>query len=137
MKAHEGVRWERVYTDNEYYDGPIFGVADYEGAPHVYDVQWNSHTQRYGPQCRLAEIEPDLLALVLEEWEIWLRWQAAHRDGLTTQDTHPALPSERPRYETLKAEIGDRLEAKRSGPVFRKGKFRVRDGSFEVLWTEV
>ena len=136
MKARQEFRWEPVYTDNEYYDGPVFGVAEYDRRPHVYDVQWNSRTQEYGPQCRLAEIEPELLALVLEEWEIWLRWQAAHHAGLATQETHPALPSERPRYESLRAQIGDRLEAKRAGPVLKKAKFRVRDDRYEVLWTD-
>lgn len=126
--------WQRVHTVNEFYDGEIFGVADYEGGPHVYEAQWNDASQEYGPIFRLSEIEPELLALVLEDWAIWLRWRAAFHGGLVTQETHPALPSDRPRHEALKAEIGDRFEAKRRGPILKTGEFRYRDGLTEVRW---
>jgi hypothetical protein len=126
--------WQQVHTVHEYYDGEIFGVADYEGRPHVYEAQWNDASQEYGPMFRLSEIEPGLLALVLEDWAIWLRWEAAFKEGLVTQETHPALPADRPRHEALKAEIGDRFEAKRGGPILTSSEFRYRDGVTEVRW---
>lgn len=126
--------WQKVHTVNEFYDGEIFGVADYQGRPHVYEKQWNDVSQEYGPLFRLSEIEPELLSLVLEDWEIWLRWEAAFHEGRETLETHPARPSERERHEALKAEIGGRLEAKRGGPILTAGTFRYRDGVTEVLW---
>jgi len=134
MERDATTAWQRVHTVNEFYDGEIFGVADYRGRPHVYEKQWNDVSQEYGPLFRLSEIEPELLALVLEDWAIWLRWEAAFHEGQATLETHPALPSDRARHEALKAEIGDRLEAKRGGPILTTGEFRYRDGLPEVLW---
>lgn len=128
--------WQRVYTVHDYYDGPVFGVADHDGKPHVYDRQWDEATEQFGSY-KLAAIEPELLAQVLEDWEIWLRWQTAFRQGKTTLETHPALPADRERHEALKAQIGDRLEASRCGPLLKSGEFRGRDGFDEVLWRDI
>ena len=137
MDADRAKGWQRVHTIHDYYDGLVFGVADYGGKPHVFDVQWNSSTEEYGPLCRLAEIEPELLTLVLEDWEIWLRWNDAYRMGLVSVETHPALPAERERHEALKAEIGGRLEAKRNGPILKKARFRLCAQVDEVLWSDI
>jgi hypothetical protein len=42
-----------------------------------------------------------VLALALEDWAIWLRWEQAFYSGRTTLDTHPALPEERARSVEL------------------------------------
>jgi len=126
--------WERVWTVNEYYDGPIFGVADYRGIPHVYDREWDANSDEYGPHFRLAKIDPDLLALVLEDWEIWLRWQTAIIKKRVDIDTHPALPEERARHEAIRAEIGNRFDALKDGPIEAAGTFRGRDGNRQVCW---
>ncbi len=39
------VKWERVYTVNDYHDGPILGVADFNGTPHIYKAEWNQTTE--------------------------------------------------------------------------------------------
>ena len=127
--------WQRVYTVNEYYDGEVFGLADFGGQPHAYDREWDTNANEYGSHFLLAPVEPDLLALVLEDWEIWLRWQAAYIQKLATHETHPALPEERERHEALQVLMGDRLEAKRCGALRVSGKFRYRDGITEVRWS--
>jgi hypothetical protein len=35
-------------------------------------------------------IDPELLALVLEDWDIWNRWSDAFDRGEASQETHPA-----------------------------------------------
>jgi hypothetical protein len=37
--------WCRVYTVNDYYDGPRPGIADYQGRPHAYESQFNESQQ--------------------------------------------------------------------------------------------
>lgn len=137
MKAERTTDWQLVHTVNEFYDGPIFGVADYEGTPHVYEAPWDDVGEQYGPLFRLSTIEPDLLALILEDWAIWLRWEAAFHEGLAPHETHPALPVDRPRHEELKAQIGVRYDGKRGGPILKRGEFRSRDGVLQVLWRDV
>ncbi len=49
----------------------------------------------------LTPISVDVLALAREDWDIWLRWSAAYHAGLTTTETHPALPQDRARHTEL------------------------------------
>jgi hypothetical protein len=128
--------WQRLLTINEYYDGPIFGIAELDGKPHVYDREWNAEADEYGPRFRLSAIEPDLLALVSEDWEIWLRWDAAFKRGEIDLSSHPALPSERARHEEIKALIGNRLEAKRDGPLMKFGDLEIRNREWFVKWRD-
>ena len=102
--------WDRVYTVNEYYDGPKLGVADYRGKPHIYERQFDTDKDDYSERFLLSPIDPELLALLLEDWKIWLRWDAAYRQGNATVKTHPALPEERQRHDELSKLIGDRLK---------------------------
>ena len=101
---------DRVLTVNDYYDGPRLGVAELDGLPHVYESEFDHNADEYRNTYFLSPIAPDLLALVLEGWEIWLRWESAYKRGITTLETHPALPEDRARHDELKRVIGDRLK---------------------------
>src|SRR5687768_10856451 len=103
--------WDRVLTINDYYDGPRLGVAEVNGVAHIYEAEFDHSAEEYGNTYFLAPIGEELLALVLEDWGIWLRWHAAHALNEVTLETHPALPTERRRHEVLKLAIGDRLHS--------------------------
>ena len=45
----------------------------------------------------------------MEDWEIWLRWERAFKQGETTQETHPVLPEDRQRHEELENILAKRL----------------------------
>jgi hypothetical protein len=102
--------WERVYTINKYYDGPELGVADYLGKPHIYEKQFDQESDDYSNRFLLSPIDPELLSWVLEDWDIWLRWNDAYRAGKVEVKTHPALPTERSRHDELSQLIGNRLK---------------------------
>ena len=93
-----------------------------------------SNTSEY----RLMEIDGDLLNLLVEDFQIFLRWRAAFDRRATTLDTHPALPDERVRQEALKAAIGDRnrLVPERSKVMCPRFK-RLAEFEFEVMWERV
>src|SRR5215470_2005458 len=100
---------ERVYTVNDYYDGPRRGVANFRGKPHVYESQFSDFEDEYTDRFLLMEIESEVLQMVLEDWAIWLRWHAAYQRGDVSLDTHPALPEDRLRHEALTQLVGSRL----------------------------
>lgn len=108
-EPQEAATWERVYTVNEYYDGPRRGVADFRGKPHIYESKFDDIEDEYANRFLLMEIEPELFELVLEGWAIWLRWHAAYQRGDVSLDTHPALPEDRMRYDALKQRVDNRL----------------------------
>jgi hypothetical protein len=129
--------WDRVYTVNEYYDGPVLGVADYHGKPHIYQNQFSEENCEYTNRFLLTDIDPELFALVLEDWEIWMRWDAAYRQRKVSVETHPALPEERQRHGELSLLIGDRLKVDSASAFSKWARFRgdLR-GGLEVEWLD-
>jgi hypothetical protein len=133
--------WDRVLTTDDYYDGPRLGIAEFHGVPHIYEAEFDHNSDDYGDTYFLSPIDGDLLSLVLEDWQIWLRWNAAYRKHEVTAESHPALPGDRERHEVLKQAIGDRL---RSDPA-RRTRLRAKfdfsephdgwDGT-KVEWSE-
>jgi hypothetical protein len=129
------MEWERLYTVNDSHDGPLLGVTDFKGAPHIYEGEFSAEDDEYTGRFMLAKIEPQLFVLVMEDWEIWLRWRSAFDQGKATIDTHPALPKDRQRHTELKQLIGDRLHATPENSLVRRAEFRRRDDNqLEVRW---
>ncbi|HEX4301368.1 MAG TPA: hypothetical protein VHZ78_01150 [Rhizomicrobium sp.] len=130
--------WERVYTVNDYHDCPRFGVADFEGVPHIYESWFDETADDYTREFRLVRIAPDLLALVLEDWQLWLRWRRAYLAGeVPAAQEHPALPADRERRDQLRALIADRFTARTEGAVKMHARFRGKDENREVEWLPV
>lgn len=114
---------DRVLTVNDYYDGPRLGIAEVRGVPHIYEAEFDHSSDEYGDTYFVSPVEPELLAFILEDWEIWLRWQAAHKRGDVSLESHPALPAERHRHEVLKSAIGTRLTSDPGNRSYFKAKF--------------
>jgi len=72
----------------------------------------------------LSPIDNDLLAPVLEDWEIWLRWEEEFKAGRVDQSTHPSLPADRERHRHLVSLIGDRLRTDPTSRQRYKGQFK-------------
>ena len=49
----------------------------------------------------LQPISAETLALAMEDWAIWCRWEHAYYADLTTLDSHPALPEDHERHSEL------------------------------------
>ena len=128
--------WDRVHTVNDYYDGPRLGIADVDGVPHIYEAEFDYSTDEFGDTYFVSPVDENLMALVLEDWEIWLRWNSAFKRGNASAETHPALPQDRERHEALKIAIGDRLRVDRAHSKYLKGHFKSshHDGGTIVEW---
>ena len=122
---------DRVLTVNEYYDGPRLGIAELNGVPHIYEAEFDHSSDDYGDTYYLSPIEEDLLELVLEDWKIWLRWDAAYKKNETPHSTHPALAQDRARHEMIKKNIGDRLKTDPASRVHMRAKFRLDGNAVE------
>jgi hypothetical protein len=138
--------WEPVWTMSDYYDGPRGGIASFRGVPHLYESRWNDLEQGGGSLFHLAPLEDDIFPLALEDWRIWLRWEAAFYAGLATMETHPALPADRARYEQLTRLLGDALQIGERPFVAVHGEFLPAErgipaksclGAMKVRWTRL
>jgi hypothetical protein len=111
------------------------------GVPHIYEAEFDHNADEYGDTYFVSPVNEELLALVLEDWEIWLRWHAAHERNEVTLETHPALPGDRERHEAIKLAIGNRLQSNPMESKRLKAEFRsLRVGGAwtgtEVQWGE-
>jgi len=138
--------WEAVHTVTGFCDGPRAGIADFGGAAHLYEAEWDSGRGDYGDTFMLMPVDRETLALALKDWAIWQRREAAFHRGLADRKTHPALPRDRERREELKSLLTGRLEVDPEWSVRMVGEFRVRTdageqsrgglGTLEVRWRE-
>jgi hypothetical protein len=145
MSCDPNRAFERVYTMTDYYDGPRGGIADFNGRPHVYESRFEDIRGDDADIYELRAVDARTLALALEDWNIWLRWEDAYYAGGTTTADHPALPADRVRHDEIQKELAARLAAL-PGPVVRAtAAFQPRAGyadggrgrSLEVQWTPI
>jgi hypothetical protein len=132
--------FERVHTVTDYYDGPVRGIADFQGCPHLYEAEWDDTADQYAATFLLSPLSEEVVRLMLEDWDIWLRWEAAFHEGRTTHATHPALPEDRPRHLELRTLLAAQA-ARLVGSVRARALFRPvgvertgRIRSLEVQW---
>jgi hypothetical protein len=129
----------------DYYDGPRAGIADFRGTPHAYVSLFDDTNDDYTDRFELRAIDDETLALALEDWATWVRWEDAFHTGLTDLTTHPALPADRARHDELAPLLASRLAALPGPRIVARGTFRPRPGyehavrgrSLEVEWTIV
>lgn len=126
----------------DYHDGPRRGIANFDGRPHAYDAPFSYWEDRYADLYVLRAVDEETFRLAIEDWAIWLRWEAAFYAGTTTRDTHPALPAERARHDELAPCLEARLAALTSPAIrvratFRRSVEHTRAPWLEVQWTPV
>lgn len=93
---------ETVHAVYNYHDGPLSDVADFRGAPHVFEnAYFEEATDRWSDVSLLRKIDPQVFAWALEERRILLRWRQAFEQGEATLADYPALPQERLRDREL------------------------------------
>lgn len=130
--------FERVFTVNDYYDGPRSGIASYQGQPHHYFCEWDEARGDYSHTFRLTPVDEETFSLAMEQWSIWEQWDAAFQRGEVAQSTHPALPGSNPRYEELQHSIEARLAARPAIRERKRGTFRSSaQAGEEVEWSDV
>lgn len=127
--------FERVYTIDDYYDGPRAGFADFCGVPHAYLSIWLDDAEDWDPAYRLWPVSPEVLALAQENWGIWERWQDAFCADETTEETHPALPADAPRHEEIEPVIMAFLDTAPADARRALGDFRLVDRQAPLGWT--
>jgi hypothetical protein len=128
--------YETVHTINDWYDGARRGIADLNGKPHYFENHWCEDKDDWSEIYLLKPLDAETFALALEDWEIWLRWEQAFKDGKTIQETHPALPEETDRHNQLKRILAARLIIAAETAVRAKAEF-IYGQPTKVRWSVV
>jgi len=124
--------FERVHTVVEYYDGPRLGVADFDGAPHVYRSLWlDAEDEWDAERFELAPLAPDAFAIALEDWAIWRRFERAYHAGEVQwsgdEREWGALPEDRARQEELRPALERALTIDAARQFVVRGEFRAQE----------
>jgi hypothetical protein len=119
--------FEVVHALLEWYDGPRRGIANYLGEPHLFESEWHDGEDTFADTFLLTPIDVETLALAIEDWAIWLRWETAFHQGRVTRETHPALPEDRPRHDELERRLETRLGIDPAKAFQKAAEFRPRD----------
>ncbi|MDQ4080496.1 MAG: hypothetical protein M3125_07025 [Gemmatimonadota bacterium] len=100
--------FERVYTIDEWDEGPRSGVANFAGVPHYFRSVGDSR-ERF----ELTPLPREVFELILEADALFHRWHPGpHTLGDKSFDGVRGVGgAERARYETLQSDIAAALEA--------------------------
>jgi hypothetical protein len=120
-----GDNWQRVLICTDFHDGPLVGIAEVNGAAHLYERQFDPEQDEYSDQFKLTPLKPHVLAFMLEDWGFWTRWEAAFHQGKVDLVSHPTLPAERARRDEIKASLDAWLEGRRAAVLARRGTFEL------------
>lgn len=108
--------FERVYTIDEWDEGPRSGVANFAGAPHYFRSVGESR-ERF----ELTPLSRELFEWILEADALFHRWHPGPhtRSGRSFDGARVVAGAERARYETLQGDIAAALQALRPVAVVR------------------
>jgi hypothetical protein len=128
---------EKVYTVDVFWDGPIAGVADFDGSPYYFDViEDDVETEQGALNFTLILLNAEIFQLVLENIDIRLRWRIAFENGETSYDTEPALPNDKIQFDMNRNKIDSYLFQYQSIAAIKKGIFTETEKDvFEVVWS--
>jgi len=101
---------ERVYVENEWYDGPRAGIADVNGMPHRFKSVFDEGDDEYLGTFMVWQVDKDVVDLEIEQWRIFVDWNTLYESGQADTDSHPGLGGRNARWD----EIEDLLKQSRS-----------------------
>lgn len=80
---------ERVYVENEWYDGPKAGIADIGGVPHRFVATFEETRDDYSDIFLVWSVDKAELDLEIEQWALFVEWNTRYEAGAAGTDTHP------------------------------------------------
>jgi hypothetical protein len=109
MKAYGAT--ERVYVELEWCDGPIAGVADVNGAPHRFKRRFDEAADEYANLFHVWPIGDEPLRLEIEQWRLFVDWNALYEAGQAATDSHPGQGGIDARWDEITAVLEADREA--------------------------
>lgn len=82
---------EKVHVENDWYDGPRNGIADFNGVPHRFISNFEDFEdqERCLDTFKLFPVSANELNLEIEQWTIFVKWNKRYDAGEVETDSHP------------------------------------------------
>jgi hypothetical protein len=97
--------FERVYVENDWYDGPREGIADIDGVPHRYQSLFDESEDEYLSTFEVWPVSQDELELEIEQWGIFVNWNMRYESGEVDTESHPAHGGRDLRWDQIVAAL--------------------------------
>jgi len=94
---------ERVYVENEWYDGPRAGIADINGTPHRFKSLFDEEEDEYLGTFMVWPIDKQVLDLEIEQWRIFVEWNTLYELRQADSDSHPGHGGRNARWDEIEA----------------------------------
>lgn len=102
---------QRVYVENDWYDGPRAGVADLCGKPHRFVSLFDELEDEYTGTFLVWPIDDSELVLEQEQWEIFVSWNEQYEAGQVGTETHPGHSGTNKRWDEINTLLATRRES--------------------------
>lgn len=89
----------RVLIIRDCYDGVRSGIALYLGEPHYFDCEFDREAGDYAGVFRLWPMDPNVLELATEQWQIYRAWEHRFHSGEVPVAAHPGNRGQNSRYD--------------------------------------
>ena len=141
------MRFERVHTIREVWDGVRSGTADFEGVPHYFASLFDDAADDWTEHFRLYPVTTEFMEREKRCWTIFRAWEAKFHDGFAPSETHPGYRGIVPEYDALNDWLDQCIKTLEPLTTCFSAMFRQRAGQdnlpggilreLDVAWTSV
>ena len=139
------MRYERVHTVWDFYDGVRTGIADLNGAPHYFASLFDETADEYSDNFKLYPVGPEFMQRAMRHWDIYRAWKRKFHSGHADLKTHPGHRGIDAEYDELKSWLDNHTARLQAMPTLYRAKFRELPGQeglprgmqrdLEVAWS--
>ena len=101
---------EKVYVENDWYDCPRNGIADFNGTPHRFIAHFED-LKGYSDTFSIFSISDEVLKLEIEQWNIFVDWNNKYEAGEVEINSHPGHGGINKRWDELEKVLSSKREA--------------------------
>lgn len=87
--------------ENAWYDGPRSGLADINGQPHRFTSLFDEKEDEYLGTFLVWPVDKRTLDLEVEQWRIFIEWNALYELGQADVDAHPGHGGRDARWDEI------------------------------------
>jgi hypothetical protein len=126
------MRFEKVHTIRDLYDGVRTGTADFSGAPHYFSSLYDDQADDYVDHFRLYPVSAQFMEGELCHWAIFRTWEAKFHRGLVPPETHPGHGGIDAHYDELSRWLNEQIKLLDPIPSLHTATFRALPGQEEL-----
>jgi len=126
------MRFEKVHTIRDLYDGVRTGTADFGGVPHYFSSLYDEGADDYVDRFRLYPVSAQFMERELRHWVIFRTWEAKFHRGLAPLETHPGHGGIDAYYDELGRWLDEQINLLDPIPLLHTATFRALPGQEEL-----